>query len=192
MIGGRGSADQAAARLFALQEPQAFAALMDVLIETSIAYLAAQFRAGADVVQLFESWALNLDDTDFADRVIEPNRRIIEGLRRLIPDAPVIGFPRGAAGMIAPYVQATGVSMVGLDYATPLQFASNALPKGLGVQGNLDPLRLVAGGAQMEERAREIIAAFGDRPHVFNLGHGIVPETPIAHVSRLVEIVKGG
>lgn len=192
MIGGRGSADQAAARLFALREPQAFAVLIDLLVETSIEYLAAQFRAGADVVQLFESWAFNLDEVDFAARVIEPNRRIVEGLRRLIQDAPVIGFPRGAAGMIGSYAKATGVNMLGLDYAMPLEFAANALPRTLGVQGNLDPLRLVAGGAQMEDRARDIIAAFRDRPHVFNLGHGIVPETPVAHVSRLIEIVKGG
>lgn len=192
MIGGKGSPDQAAARLFALREPRAFARLMDILVETSIAYLAAQFRAGADVVQLFESWALNLDENDFAARVIAPNRRIVEGLRRLVPGAPVIGFPRGAAGMIGQYAEATGVNMVGLDYATPLRFADQMLPRSLGVQGNLDPLRLVAGGAQMEGRAREIVAAFRDRPHVFNLGHGIVPETPIANVERLVEIVKGG
>lgn len=192
MIGGKGSSDQAAARLFALQEPEAFARLIDVLVETSILYLAAQFEAGADVVQLFESWALNLDENQFASRVIEPNRRIVEGLRRLVPDAPVIGFPRGAAGMIGRYAESTGVNMVGLDYATPLQFAKDALPEAFGVQGNLDPLRLVVGGRQMEDRAREIIAAFRDRPHVFNLGHGIVPETPIANVGRLIEVVKGG
>jgi uroporphyrinogen decarboxylase len=192
MIGGRGSADQAAARLFALREPEAFGRLVDVLVEISIAYLIAQFRAGADVVQLFESWALNLDDAAFAERVIEPNRRIVEGLRKLVPGAPVIGFPRGAAGMIGRYAEATQVNMVGLDYAMPLQFAQAALPAVLGVQGNLDPLRLVAGGAQMEKRTREIVAAFRGRPHVFNLGHGIVPETPVAHVSRLIEIVRGG
>jgi len=192
MIGGRGSSDQAAARLFALREPEAFDRLIDVLVETSIVYLAEQFRAGADVVQLFESWALNLDDAAFAERVIAPNRRIVEGVRRLVPDAPIIGFPRGAAGMIGRYAEVTGVNMVGLDYAMPLQFARDTLPAGLGVQGNLDPLRLVAGGSQMEERAREIIAAFQGRPHVFNLGHGIVPETPIDHVSRLIEIVRRG
>jgi uroporphyrinogen decarboxylase len=192
MLGGRGSPDQAAARLFALRHPEAFAALIDVLVETSIAYLAAQFEAGADVVQLFESWALNLDEADFAARVIEPNRRIVEGLRRLVPAAPVIGFPRGAAGMIGRYASATQVNMLGLDYATPLRFADETLPRGLGVQGNLDPLRLVVGGAQMEERAREIIAAFRDRPHVFNLGHGIVPETPIGNVERLIAVVKEG
>jgi uroporphyrinogen decarboxylase len=191
MIGGKGSPDQAAARLFALQEPEVFARLMDILVEASVRYLVAQFEAGADVVQLFESWALNLDEAAFAERVIEPNRRIVEGVRERIPNAPIIGFPRGAAGMIAAYAAGTKVNAVGLDYATPVAFADGALPKALGVQGNLDPLRLVAGGEQMEIRAREIIAGFAGRPHIFNLGHGIVPETPIEHVARLIEIVKG-
>ncbi len=192
MIGGRGSPDQSAARLFALQHPAAFAYLMDVLVQASTAYLLAQFRAGADVVQLFESWALNLDESAFRERVIKPNRRIVEGIRAEIPNAPIIGFPRGAAAMLPAYAEATGVNMLGLDYATPPWFADQALPKGLGVQGNLDPLRLVAGGAQMEAHARDIIAAFSGRPHVFNLGHGIVPETPIAHVGDLIQIVKEG
>lgn len=192
MIGGRGSPDQAAARLFALQQPAAFDALIDILVQTSVDYLVAQFEAGADVVQLFESWALNLDDAAFARQVIEPNRRIIEGVRARVPSAPIIGFPRGAAGNIAAYVAATGVNAVGLDYATPLEFAARHVPAGVPVQGNLDPLRLVAGGTQMDERARDIIAAFADRPHIFNLGHGIVPETPIAHVERLVDLVKNG
>ncbi|AEQ53318.1 uroporphyrinogen decarboxylase [Pelagibacterium halotolerans] len=191
MIGGRGSPDQAAARLFALNHPKAFAALIDILVEVSARYLIAQFRAGADMVQLFESWALNLDEEAFRSHVIEPNRRIIEKVRSFIPDAPITGFPRGAAGMLAEYAEKTGVSVLGLDFATPLDFASSNLPKTLPVQGNLDPLRLVAGGAQMEKRANAIIEAFADRPHIFNLGHGIVPQTPIAHVSRLVDLVHG-
>ena len=192
MIGGRGSSDQAAARLFALRHPEAFAALMDVLVETSVDYLVAQFEAGADVVQLFESWALNLDDAAFDAQVIEPNRRIVEGVRARVSDAPIIGFPRGAAGNLARYADQTGVNALGLDYATPLDFAAKHLPASLPVQGNLDPLRLVAGGAQMDDRIDRIIAAFADRPHIFNLGHGIVPETPIAHVERLVERIKRG
>lgn len=191
MIAGRGSPDQAAARLFALRHPEAFAALIDTLVDASIAYLVAQFRAGADVVQLFESWALNLDEDAFEQRVIEPNRRIVEGVRKQIPNAPIIGFPRGAAGMVASYVEKTGVNLVGLDYSMPVKFADAILPKGLGVQGNLDPLRLVAGGQQMRDRAQAIIAGFADRPHIFNLGHGIVPETPIEHVAELVNLVKG-
>ena len=192
MIGGRGSPDQAAARLFALRHPGAFAALMDLLVETSINYLVAQFDAGADVVQLFESWALNLDDDAFAERVIEPNRRIVAGVRARVTNAPIIGFPRGAAGNLARYAAETGVNALGLDYATPLDFAAKHLPPVLPVQGNLDPLRLVAGGTQLDERIDRIIAAFAERPHIFNLGHGIVPETPIAHVERLVERVKQG
>lgn len=190
MLAGQGSSDQAVARLFALQHPAAFAQLIDILVDTSIAYLAAQMRVGADVVQLFESWALNLDEVSFSDWVIEPNRRIVEGLRRLVPGAPVIGFPRGAAGNLAAYARRTGVNVLGIDYATPLHFAAG-LDRQLGLQGNLDPLRLLAGGEQMETRARHIVAAFRDRPHVFNLGHGIVPETPIAHVERLIDVVRG-
>ena len=190
MIGGRGSQDQAAARLFALREPVAFKALMELLVEASIEYLVAQFEAGADVVQLFESWAMNLDEGAFRERVIEPNRRIIEGVRKRVPEAPIIGFPRGAAGMLARYASETGVNVIGLDYSVPLGFAEGALPAELGVQGNLDPLRVVAGGAQMEERVREIVQAFAGRPHIFNLGHGIVPETPIDHVQRLIDTVR--
>lgn len=190
MIGGRGSPDQAAARVFALTQPAAFAQLIDILVETSIDYLAAQLNAGADVVQLFESWALNLDEVAFRNWVIEPNRRIVEGLRKLIPGAPVIGFPRGAAGNLPAYAKATGVNVLGLDYATPLAFAGE-LPAELGVQGNLDPLRLLAGGDQMDNRVREIVAGFRNRPHIFNLGHGIVPETPIAHVERLIAVARG-
>ena len=192
MIGGRGSTDQAAARLFALRHRDAFAALMDILVETSIDYLVAQLEAGADVVQLFESWALNLDDAAFRAQVIEPNRRIVAGVRARVPDAPIIGFPRGAAGNLARYAAETGVNALGLDYATPLDFADKHLPSNLPVQGNLDPLRLVAGGSQMDARIDDIIAAFADRPHIFNLGHGIVPETPIEHVARLIDRVKNG
>lgn len=192
MIAGRGSTDQAVARTFALTHPEAFARLIDILVEASVQYLVAQFRAGADVVQLFESWALNLDEESFRAQVIEPNRRIVAGVRAQIPDAPIIGFPRGAAGMIAEYAAKTGVNALGLDYSMPLAFADSALPKALPVQGNLDPIRLLAGGAQLDARAETIIAGFGNRPHIFNLGHGILPETPIAHVERLVRLVKGG
>lgn len=192
MIAGRGSPDQAAARTFALVEPTAMARLIDILVEASAAYLIAQFEAGADVAQLFESWAMNIDERQFAELVIAPNRRIVEKVRAAIPDAPFIGFPRGAAGMIPAYAAGTGVNAVGLDTMMPLEFADANLPGALAVQGNLDPLRLLAGGEQMEARIEEIIAGFAKRPHIFNLGHGIVPDTPIAHVERLVEIVKRG
>ena len=192
MLNGRGSPDQWTARRFALEHPEAFARLMDILVETSVDYLAAQLEAGADVVQLFESWALNLDDAAFARQVIEPNRRIIEGLRRRSPNAPIIGFPRGAAGNLARFAASTGVNALGIDYSTPLDFIKTNLPAGLPVQGNLDPLRLVVGGEAMDNQVRTILSTLADRPHIFNLGHGIVPETPIAHVERLVALVKGG
>lgn len=192
MLNGRGSPDQWTARRFALEQPEAFSRLIDILVETSIDYLVAQLEAGADAVQIFESWALNLDDAAFARQVVEPNRRIVEGLRQRIPNAPVIGFPRGAAGNLANYAAATGVNALGIDYATPLDFVRTALPAGLTVQGNLDPLRLVVGGDSMDNQVRAIIAAFAERPHIFNLGHGIVPETPIAHVERLIDLVKNG
>ena len=192
MIAGHGSPDQAEARLFALTQPEAFAPLIDILVEASIRYLVAQLKAGADVVQLFESWALNLDEEAFRAQVIVPNRRIVAGVRAEIPEAAFIGFPRGAAGMIAEYAEKTGVNALGLDYAMPVGFADSALPPALPVQGNLDPLRLVAGGAQLEERSRAIIGGFANRPHIFNLGHGIVPQTPIENVDRLIRIVKGG
>lgn len=192
MLGGKGSPDQWVARRFALEHPAAFGRLMDVLVATSVDYLEAQLRAGADVVQLFESWALNLDDDAFAKQVIGPNKRIVEGLRARIPGAPVIGFPRGAAGNLARYARETGVNVLGLDFSVPLDFAAGQLAPQQAVQGNLDPLRLVVGGSPMEEQARAIIAAFADRPHIFNLGHGIVPETPIAHVAALIDLIKRG
>jgi len=192
MIAGHGSTDQAEARLFALTQSEAFARLIDILVEASIRYLVAQFKAGADVVQLFESWALNLDEESFRTQVIEPNRRIVAGVRAEIPDAAFIGFPRGAAGMIGQYAEKTGVNALGLDYSMPVGFADAGLPRSLPVQGNLDPLRLVAGGAQLEERTRAIIEGFANRPHIFNLGHGIVPQTPVENVERLIRIVKGG
>ncbi len=192
MIAGRGSSDQAAAKLFALRHPEAFAHLMDVLIEASAAYLVAQLRGGADVVQIFESWAANLDEAAFRASVVNPNRRLVEAVRREIPDAVITGFPRGAGPMLPYYAAETGVTALGLDTTVPLGWAHEALPKPLPVQGNLDPLRLVAGGASLESRTRDIVAALATRPHVFNLGHGIVPETPIANVERLVEIVKRG
>ncbi len=190
MLGGRGSSDQAKARVFALRHPEAFARLLDVLVEASIRYLVAQIEAGADAVQLFESWAMNLDPAQFAERVIAPNRRIVEGVRARVPGVPIIGFPRGAAAMIPAYAAAVGTNAIGLDYSTPPDWANAILPAGLAVQGNLDPLRVVAGGAQMEAAAEAIVTAFADRPHIFNLGHGIVPQTPIAHVERLVERVR--
>lgn len=143
-------------------------------------------------MQLFESWALNLDDVGFEERVISPNRWIVEGVLARVPNAPIIGFPRSAAGNLAGYATATRVNALGLDYATPLAFVDQHLPKALPVQRDLDSLRLVAGGVQLDERVDAIIAAFSDRSHIFNLGYGIVPETPIKDVGQLIYRVKNG
>lgn len=192
MIAGQGSSDQAAARAFALTQPAAFAALIEILVEASAAYLVAQLRAGADVVQLFESWAMNLDEQQFRDYVIAPNRRIVEKVRAEVADAAFIGFPRGAAAMLPAYAEAVQPNALGLDFGVPASFADSALPRALPVQGNLDPIRLLAGGPDLEPAIDRVISGFGHRPHIFNLGHGILPETPIAHVERLVRRVKGG
>ena len=191
MLGGRGSPDQAKARLFALAEPELFQQLMDMLVEASAEYLLAQSDAGADVVQIFESWALNLDEVNFQNFVVNPTVKLVEKIRAVRPDAPIIGFPRGAATMVPGYIKATGVNAVGLDYAMPLEFAREHISPLATVQGNLDPLRLVSGGNQMLDRVDQILEAFEGRPHIFNLGHGIVPQTPIAHVEALVNHVKG-
>lgn len=191
MLAGQGSPDQAVARKFALAQPDVFAKLMDKLVAASIDYLVAQFEAGVDVVQLFESWAANMDEVFFDAWVIAPNRAIVAGVRARISDAPIIGFPRGAAGLVAKFVRETEVNAVGLDYGMPLEFARQHIAPLACVQGNLDPLRLVIGGDQMTRRVDEILSAFAGTPHVFNLGHGIVPETPIAHVEALVAQVKG-
>lgn len=191
MIGGKGSPDQAVARLFALQQPEAFAHLMDMLVEASAKYLIAQFKAGADVVQIFESWALNLDEVAFENYVIAPTVKLIEKVRAEIPNAPIIGFPRGAAANVPTYIAQTGVNAVGIDYAMPLHYAKAHIAPLATVQGNLDPLRLVAGGDQMNRAVDAILEAFADVPHIFNLGHGIVPQTPIEHVTQLVRRVKG-
>ncbi|HVX74392.1 MAG TPA: uroporphyrinogen decarboxylase, partial [Devosia sp.] len=192
MIAGQGSTDQAAARIFALTQPQAFARLLDILVEASVVYLVRQFEAGADVVQLFESWAMNLDPQQFRDYVIAPNRRIVEGVRARIPGAAFIGFPRGAAAMLPAYADAVRPDVLGIDFSTPPESVDADLPKLLPVQGNLDPIRLLAGGAQLDAAIDGILAAFGNRPHIFNLGHGILPQTPIENVERLVRRVKGG
>ncbi len=189
MIAGEGSSDQAEAKLFALTHPEEFAALIELLVETSASYLAAQLNAGADLVQIFESWSANLDEQSFRDWVIEPTRKLVTRLREKTAGATIIGFPRGGGAMLPAYARETGVDCIGLDQMTPLGFARDhvALP----VQGNLDPLRLRAGGAAMSNRVDEILEALAGRPHVFNLGHGILPDTPLGHVEELVRRVRG-
>jgi len=172
------------------RDPVGFGALIDTLADATIDHLSRQISAGADCVQLFESWSGILPEPEFHRYVIDPTRRIVEGLRQRHPAVPIIGFPRAAGQMIETYVQETGVSAVGLDTGVPLAQAVS-LQRHVPVQGNLDPLLLVAGGDGLQRRAAEITRALAGGPHIFNLGHGIVPQTPPDHVAALVAAVRG-
>lgn len=191
MIGGRGSVDQAAARLFALTHQEAFDALMDILVEVSARYLAGQLKAGADLVQIFESWGGGLDEIAFRRWVIAPTQALVAKLRERVGQAPVIGYVRGAGELLVEFAEATAVNAVGIDHTVPIAFARRRLSPLAAVQGNLDPLRLIAGGEQMGARAEEIVEGFAGSPHVFNLGHGIRPETPVGNVEELIRAVRG-
>lgn len=163
---------------------------MGTVVELTIEYLAGQVEAGVEAVQLFDSWSGSLAPAEFTRWVIEPTHRIVDALRSLCPGTPVIGFPKGAGGKLPAYARETQVDVIGLDETVDPQWAARALPTGLPVQGNLDPLALRAGGAVLERDVALILEAFQDRPHVFNLGHGILPDTPIAHVERLLALVR--
>lgn len=191
MVGGEGSSDQADARLWAYRDPAGFGTLIDILVETSIDYLSGQVKAGADVLQIFDSWAGSLAEDEFARWVTAPTAKIVSALKARHPDVPIIGFPRGAGPHAEAFVKATGVDGVSCDTAMPLADMT-VLAKATGrvVQGNLDPLLLVAGGAAMEARVAATLTAMKGLPFIFNLGHGIVPETPPEHVGRLVELVR--
>jgi uroporphyrinogen decarboxylase len=191
MVGGQGSADQADARLWAYRDAQGFQRLIDLLGDVSVDYLSGQIEAGADVVQIFDSWAGSLPDAQFRRWVIEPTRRIVARLKERHPNVPVIGFPRGAGMQARFYAAETGVDGVSCDTAMPLEFVARELSSRTVVQGNLDPLLLVTGGEALDRRVGEILAAFSHRPFIFNLGHGIVPATPPENVARLVELVRG-
>ena len=190
MIEGGTSKDHAKVRLFSYRHPEAFQALIDVLVEATVQYLDAQVKAGAQVLQLFDSWAGVLPEAGFHKWVVAPNKAIVGRLKALHPDVPIIGFPRGAGVLYGAYVARTGVDAVSLDTAVPLGWAGAELQTRVPVQGNLDPMALVAGGAALEAAVAAIRHAFAAGPHVFNLGHGIVPETPPEHVSRLIELIR--
>jgi uroporphyrinogen decarboxylase len=191
MVGGHGSTDQAVTRLMAYRDPETFQRLIDLLVDASIDYLGLQVKAGADVLQIFDSWAGSLPDDEFARWVIAPTKRIVAALQLRFPHVPIIGFPRGAGIASVGYVSATGVAGVGCDTSMPLGVMRDQLARqGIVVQGNLDPLLLVAGGAAMTQRVTEILTAMQGQKFVFNLGHGIVPETPPEHVAALVMLVR--
>lgn len=190
MIEGGGSKDFARIRGMAHGEPALFASLIDVLVESTVEYLSGQVAAGADAVMLFDSWAGVLSPRLFALHVIEPTRRIVEAFRARHPDTPIIGFPRLAGVLVGAYAARTGVDAVALDTGAELSVAAGLVPAGVATQGNLDPLSVVAGGEAMAAEVRVVLDGARGRPHVFNLGHGIVPQTPPAHVAALVKQVR--
>ncbi len=189
-IEGRGGTDKSDSRLFGYHHPEELDGMLEQLVEASAHYLLMQANAGADALMLFESWAEGLPEDAFERWVISPTAKLVKRVRELGVKQPIIGFPRGAGGLVVDYAERTGVNAVGLDTAIPLKRIDAALPKGMPVQGNLDPMRLVAGGSGMENRVREIITSLKDRPHIFNLGHGVTPEVPIPHVESVLRTIR--
>src|SRR5262249_24688487 len=190
MIAGCGTSDQAPARLFAYRDPDAFQRLIDILVAASVDYLSAQFRAGVDAVQLFDTWAGVLAADEFARWCTKPAGKIVAGLRQKIPEARIIGFPRGAGTSLVSYVDSVSFDAIGLDWMIDRRFARDEIQSRRPVQGNVDPVALLAGGPSLDREVDAALAAFSGRPFIFNLGHGILPETPIAHVERMVARVR--
>lgn len=192
MIAGEGSKDQGPARLLAYRDSVLMQEICDRIVAVSVEYLRGQIDAGAEAVQLFDSWAGSLAPDEFERWVIAPNAAITAAIKASHPDTPVIGFPKGSGAKLPAYARETGVDAVGLDETLDPAWADKVLPEGMPVQGNLDPLLLEAGGPALPERIKTVLAAFEDRPHVFNLGHGIGQFTPIEHVEALLRTVRGG
>ncbi|SNY90519.1 uroporphyrinogen decarboxylase [Cohaesibacter sp. ES.047] len=190
MIAGQGTPDQAPARLFARREPEAFKHLMDVLVDASILYLVKQLRSGADAVQIFDSWAGVLDDALFLSASQDPIARIVKGVRAEVPDAKIIGFPKGAAQRLHGFIEATKVNAIGLDWTVPLDWARDELQGKVALQGNLDPTLLITGGKDLDEAIDRIMEAWSDGPFIFNLGHGITPQGNIDLVHQLINRVR--
>jgi uroporphyrinogen decarboxylase len=190
MIAGHGSRDQGEARRYAYRDPAAFQAILDAIVATTVDYLSRQIEAGVEAVQLFDSWAGSLSPAQFERWVIAPTAGIVAALKLRHPEVPIIGFPKGAGGKLPAYARETGVDAIGLDETVDPAWADAALPAGMPVQGNLDPLALIAGGEALETGVERILSSLAGRPHVFNLGHGILPDTPIAHVETLLRLVR--
>lgn len=189
MVAGAGSTDQAAARSWAYADPAGFARLIELLTDVSVEYLSGQVHAGADALQIFDTWAGSLPDNEFARWVTGPTRQMVSRLKALHPDVPIIAFPRGAGMQAAAFVAETGVDAVSCDTSMPLSAMAD-LAQATCVQGNLDPLLLVSGGPAMDARIDALKVAMAGKPYIFNLGHGIVPQTPPENVARLVERLR--
>jgi uroporphyrinogen decarboxylase len=190
MVAGHGSKDQGEARRLAYTDPAAFQALIDRIVAVTVDYLSGQIEAGAQAVQLFDSWAGSLSPAQFERWVIAPTADIVGRLMVRHGEVPIIGFPKGAGAKLAAYAAETGVDAIGLDETVDPAWADAMLPVGMPVQGNLDPLALIAGGEALKTAVARIRAAFDTRPHIFNLGHGILPDAPIAHVEQLLALIR--
>lgn len=191
MIEGRGGTDFENIRAMAWSEPKLFDALIDRLVDATTNYLLAQIEAGAEALQLFDSWAGAVPAAMFERAVISPTARIVKAVRAHDPSIPIIGFPRAAGAHLARYAASTGVDAIGVDHMTDLAAASAAMPRGAAVQGNLDPVVLLKGGAAMESEVERILRMMRGHPFVFNLGHGVLQPTPPEHVAELVALVRG-
>jgi uroporphyrinogen decarboxylase len=191
MVAGQGSREQAEARRLAYSDPVKFGELIGRIEEVTLDYLTGQVNAGAEALQLFDSWAGSLSPTQFEQWVIGPTARLVATLKSRHPRVPVIGFPKGAGGKLAAYARETGVSALGLDETVDPVWAAKQLPPKVPLQGNLDPLALIAGGEPLQAAVKRILDALAGRPHIFNLGHGILQDTPIARVEQLIRQVKG-
>ena len=191
MIAGRGTPDQAPARLFAYREPELFQRLIDRLVEASVDYLARQIESGVEAVQIFDSWAGVLPAGEYERWCLAPIKQIVAGVRRRHKDARVIGFPKGIGPRLDDFAAQTGVDALGLDSAVDPLWAAQNIPSAKALQGNLDPVALLAGGAALEAGAARILKAFRGRQHIFNLGHGVAQPTPLAHVEALMRLVRG-
>jgi uroporphyrinogen decarboxylase len=190
MCAGEGSRDQHETRAMAYRDPSAFAEIIQAIVGVTVEYLSGQIQAGAEAVQLFDSWAGSLSPAQFERWVIAPNAAIVAEVKARHPETPIIGFPKGAGEKLPAYARETGVDAVGIDETIDPIWAARELPAGLPVQGNLDPLLLLSGGDDLESQTHRVLDAFADRPHVFNLGHGIGQFTPIENVERLLGIVR--
>ena len=190
MVAGQGSREQSDTRRLAYADPARFQAIIERIEEVTLTYLSGQVEAGVDALQLFDSWSGSLAPAEFERWVIAPTARLVSALKQRHPHIPIIGFPKGAGGKLAAYARLTGVDAIGLDETVDPAWADAELPEGLPVQGNLDPLALIAGGETLRSAVERIRAAFPTRPHIFNLGHGIQQDTPIAHVEQLVALLK--